>query len=126
MLSKVQKRLLANDLLVLLPSVHAIETEIQGHYKAQDREALSTALVQYARTCADIAVAVESTNVEDAEAFVEDLQAVSLMASRAKGEIASDATRGLDDVMKRTLTKLPVVANGAHKLTARLKRESGI
>jgi hypothetical protein len=125
LLTKVQRRLVINDLLLLLPRIQEVEDDVHHKFAGNDRPRLASSLVGYAQLCTEVAVAVSQSDPDEEQDFVEMLENVSLLAKRAKGELLTDPGRDQVVIMKRILKLMPTVSTRSHTLIARLKRESG-
>ncbi|WP_368499623.1 hypothetical protein [Herbiconiux sp. A18JL235] len=119
----LSKRLLTNDLLILLPQLHALEDDLFERAKGNDADQLEKALVLYARHAGTIQGHLSTNETVKDEKLVALIRASRSAARAAKVEIAGGTSRPLFEIAKVTLDKVSKATDEATELIARLQNE---
>lgn len=118
------KRLLSNDLLVLLPELHQLEDTLQAALRADDADQMVVALVHYIRRVGTIDGHLSANDTTKDEALGTQLRASAKSARTAKIELSGVTSRTVFDITKVTMEKVSKAVQEAANLTARLQKES--
>ena len=121
--SELQVRLLTNDLLVALPTMHKLEDDLDDAVKADNHAAVERGLVAYARTASTVAALLEVRGGTAEVALVKLLNQAGRAATKAKSEIAEGTPRGLRDVVRVAMSKMSAVSTETSAMMARLQRK---
>ncbi len=117
----LERRLLSNDLLVMLPELHRLEDDITIAIKSGDRELVASALLAYYRRASMIMGYLKSDDLLKSEKLVRLMRAATSAASSAKGDLL-DGTDEITDVVRIAREKIARVGPEAAELTARLQK----
>lgn len=118
------RRLLSNDLLVMLPELHVLEDELGAAVKSSDHDQVERALISLTRRSGTIIGHLSANDSTKDEKLVKQIRQTMNAARTAKSEVAGGATRPLPDVVKLTSEKLATVCGEASELIARLQKET--
>lgn len=118
----VGRRLLSNDLLLMLPELHRLEDEVDSAVDSKSPEACSRALLSYQRRGRAIVAQLKTDSAYAEDPLILALEAAASAASSAKGQIQGGSQDALADVVKTFRAKVGKVDIAAADLTARLQR----
>jgi hypothetical protein len=118
------RRLLSNDLLVLIPELHALEDSLDSAAKSGDPDQVERALVAYFRAAGRIQGHLEAFAETKDELMVGLLKQSIRTTRSAKIEIATGPTRSLAEITRLPREKIMKVTAEAAALVGRLQKDS--
>ncbi|UOQ88712.1 hypothetical protein MUN74_15795 [Agromyces endophyticus] len=119
------RRLLSNDLLVMLPEIHTLEDELLQSVKSNDPDLVVNALLHLSRRAGSILGHLAANDGTKDEKIIKQLRAAMKAAQAAKSELAGSPTgRPIQEVVSLTVSKLSTVSTEASELVARLQKEA--
>lgn len=118
----LERRLLSNDLLIMLPELHRMEDQFDAAVKSSDPDVVSNALISYSRHAHRIIGNLKSDPTLRDEKLVKALTSSAKASTAAKGELQSGTTEPIAEVVKIVREKMSAASSEVGELTARLQR----
>ena len=116
------RRLLVNDLLVLLPEVHRLEEAFEKASRTGDRELTADALRAYVQRIPTIVGHLKADPAFQDEPTVRLLTQAVAAAGGAKGDLFTRTTDSMDAILKTTRRRMTAATIEISEMTARLQK----
>lgn len=120
----VSRRLMANDLLLLLPQLHRVEDEVESAATSGKRAKTSRSLMAYRRQANTISAQIRQAPEIDGAALLRALIAAAKASTDAKSLIEEGAAEPLAETVKNFRQKAAKVEAAAADLSAKLQRRT--
>jgi hypothetical protein len=120
--SALSRRLLHNDLLVLMPELHRLEDDFDNALRSANRDLVANALVAYSRRVSAVVGHLKSDDALREENAVRLLTVAAKSASSAKGELYSRPSEDIQAVVAPAQRKMAAANSEVAELTARLQQ----
>lgn len=123
LLEKMRTRLIGNDLLVILPDLHAAEDNLDDALRADDSEKVERALVAYSRKSSEVIGLLESNDAVEGDKLIKLLKSASRECTKSKGEVAENTDQGLRLLTASAQKKVAAANHEATVVRSRLHRK---
>jgi len=120
----LKRRLLGNDLLILLPDLGNIERELSQALKEDSRDSAERLLASFGSLAGRIAGQIKNESLAEASDFETRLNEARKAARSAKVEIITNTNRNLKDILPASLKKISSATHEAGELIGILQKET--
>lgn len=122
----LERRLLSNDLLILLPELHRLEDDLDAASKTENKDVIGNALVAYARRASGVVGHLKTDPTLKDEKVVKLLTASTRASTSAKGELLGVGERTIQDTIRSARDKIATANAEVSELIARLQKGADI
>ncbi|MFD4958439.1 hypothetical protein [Microbacterium sp. NPDC058389] len=120
----LQRRLLYNDLLVMLPDVHSLEDAVDKAARSKSRDEVSVALVTYSRRVASMVGALKSDPALKDHKVTKALAAAAKAAGDLKSTLYDEAEPDVQAMVRPVQTKIQTASRETGEAIATLQRSA--
>jgi hypothetical protein len=116
----LQRRLISNDLLLLLPEIHRLEDDVEDAIRTEDPNTVSSALVIYSRRVSAVVGHLKSDDNLKDEKLTKLLGQAAKAATQAKGDLFREESPDMAKLTASVVAKMTAASIEIGELVARL------
>lgn len=121
----LQRRLLHNDLIAMLPEIHSLEDGVEKAVRLNDRDLTSEALVAYSRRVSSIVGALKADGDLKDERLTKLLGQAAKSADEVKASLYNIPQPAVDTTVHPVQDKMRTASRAANEVQAMLQKAVG-